>query len=402
MAKTKQRTELLLPGDTGWTLWSGPEHGALTREHVFDGDGTFARDAQRHVLAVPAASTWVLPAWLKGDVEHLRDMAMLHVERLGIRCTGAVTDLQVNRIASDDAAHLACIIALKDAPAPLASHTRLPGEVAISAACYALPEDAITIWRELGKLVIAITSGPQLIYFSPLSSQKLDNIALGEINNICMQLGFQRVLSTLDKVVLWIEDGDLSFVARMTGVQAERAEKPVPNLPTRGWSELMPADLIAARARQQKSARTRLLALGAGALAAVALAFVIGMTIIATKEKDALLAKVAQLAPRASKVEYHRKSWEEVASAVDPKRFPMDVLLRCMESKVAPEVMLTLFENSPDKVVLQGRAPSSSIALQYMQEIKNSESLTSFAWDGPPPVIGSDDSTSFDLKGTRQ
>ena len=402
MAKTnKQRCELLLPAATGWERWTGSEFGPLQREQIFDGEGSFTRDGQRHALALPATATWVLPAWLKGDAAHLRDMAQLHLERLGVRTTGGALEMQVNRIASDDAAHLACIIALKEEPAPLADRTRLPDDAAVGAGCYPLPDDAIVLWRELGRLVVAITSGPQLIYFSPLSSAKLDQNALGELNNICLQLGFQRVLGTVERMVLWTDEGDLDFILRATGIPAMREDKPAPQLPSRGSCGLMPADLIAERTRQQAGKRTKMMALGAGALVAVAIAAIALFTVFASRERAELLDKVAELTPRASKVEDHRKAWEEISAAVDPKRFPMELLLRCMEPKSSGDVALVHFETTGDRVMLRGRTPSSSIALQYAQEIKSADSLNAFAWETPPPAMHSDDSATFELKGTR-
>jgi hypothetical protein len=144
-----------------------------------------------------------------------------------------------------------------------------------------------------------------------------------------------------------------------------------------------------------------MLALGAGALVALAIAAIATLTVFASRERDQLLDRVAELTPRASKVEDHRKSWEEIASAVDPKRFPMGILLRCMEPESAQEIALTHFECAGDRVMLRGRSPSSSLALKYAQEIKNTESLGLFAWETPPPTMHSDDSATFELKGVR-
>lgn len=403
MAKTnKQRCELLLPAATGWERWVGLETGPLEREQSFDSDGMFTRDGQRHTLALPSTSTWVLPAWLKGDAAHLRDMAGLHLERLGVRTGASEQEMQVNRIDSDDSAHLACIVALKEEPAPLSSMTQLPDDAASSPFCFALPDDAIVIWRELGRLVVAITSGQSLIYFSPLSAARLDENALSELNNICLQLGFQRVLGIVRSIVLWTDEGDADRIRLATGITTIREDKPAPQFPARSLSALMPADIITERVRQQKSARTRMMALGAGGLVALAIAFIALLTLFASRERATLLDKVAELTPRASKVEDHRKAWDEIASAVDPKRFPMEVLLRCMEPKSSGDVALVHFEMSGDRVILRGRTPSSSIALQYAQEIKGLESLNAYAWETPPPQMHSDDSATIELKGTRQ
>lgn len=404
MAKgKKQRHELLLPGAAGWERWVGPENGPLMREQTFDGEGGFTREGQRQVLALPASAVWVLPAWLKGDEAHLRDMAQLHLERGGVRSGGGVEEMQLVRVTSDDTAHLACIIALKEQPAPLGTTVKLPTDATLGAFCQPLPEDAITIWRELGRLVVAITSGPHLIYLSPLSAAQLDDLALGELNNICLQLGFQRVLGKVSEIVLRTDDeGDVAHIRSLTGLATRREERPVPQMPARGRCHLMPADVIQQRARQQAAGRTRTIALVAGGLVALALAAIGSLTFLASRERAALLDEVAELTPRASRVEDHRRSWEEISPAVDPKRFPMEVLLRSMEPKSAPEVAMLLFECAGDRVLLRGRASSSSVALQYAQEIKNAEPLAAYAWETPPPEMHSDDSATFELKGVRQ
>lgn len=402
MAKTKkQRSELLLPAAAGWERWTGPEEGPLEREQVFEAEGAFTREGQRRTLALPASSTWVLPAWLKGDVEHLRDMASLHLERLGVRTSGTAQEMQIDRIDSDATAHLTCILALKEEPAPLSSMAALPEDAVSAAHCLPLPEDAIVIWRELGRLVVAITSGPRMIYFSPLSSAHLDDVALSEINNICLQLGFQRVLGAVSRIVLWTEDGDIERIRSVSGLTVIREEKPAPQIPSRSFATLMPADISVERARQQKAARTRMMALGAGGLVAFAVAIISLLTFFASRERSALLDKVAELTPRASRVEDHRKAWEEIATAVDPKHFPMEILLRCMEPKSSGDVALVHFEMAGERVQLRGRTPSSAVALQYAQEIRGLESLNTYAWETPPPQMHSDDSATFELKGTR-
>lgn len=399
--KNKHRCELLLPAPTGWERWVGPEAGPLELEQVFEETGVFTREGQRHVLALPAASAWTLPAWLKGESTYVRDMAQLHLERLGVRSSGTEQDMDLSILTSDEAAQLVCITALKDDPAPLQNTQTLPEEVFTSARAFDLPEDSIVIWRELGRLVVAITSGRLPVYFSPLSSARLDAGAMAELNNICLQLRFQRVLGNVERVVLWTDDGDAAQIGRVTSIPTVREDRPAPVLPSRGSSRLMPADIVAARVTQSARQRARMLALGAGALIAVVIAAIATLTVFASRERDQLLDRIAELTPRASKVEDHRKSWEEVASAVDPKRFPMGILLRCMEPESAPEIALTHFECTGDRVMIRGRSPSDSLALKYAQQIKNTESLGSYAWETPPPTMHSDDSATFELKGTR-
>jgi hypothetical protein len=49
-----------------------------------------------------------------------------------------------------------------------------------SATCRILPEDSIIIQREMSRLVVTITHGREIIYSSPLSAHRLNELALSE------------------------------------------------------------------------------------------------------------------------------------------------------------------------------------------------------------------------------
>jgi hypothetical protein len=396
----KPSSELLLPGASVWQSWTGMDGALCQRGGEFTAEGaSFGKDAQRRVLALPSTHFWVLPAWLKGGSEHLRSMAALHLERMGVKTNDDEASVQVRSIATKEGAHLARILALKDEPVPLSSTTYLPDEVTHHALCYPLVQNSITIFRELGRLVVAITSGAQLIYCTPLSSTRLDDNALAELNNICLQLGFQGVLGRLESLVLWIDDGDIGKIQRVTGLTPYRCEMPAPTMPERGSSLLMPDDLVSERQRQGTRARTRFFALSFGAAAAAAIALVATLTALALQERNMLRDKVADLMPRSSRVMDHKKAWLEATPAVDPTAWPQQILLHCMEPEASKEASITHWEWTPDKLSIIGRMPSASLALEYTQALKTSEALERFALDGPPPVIASDHSATFEMKG---
>lgn len=401
MAKTRKPThELLLPGAKVWQSWTGAE-GALCQDNGERGaqGAAFGKEAQQRVLALPATCFWVLPAWLKGAPEHLRAMAMLHLERMGIKAADEEASVQVRSISDKEGAHLARILALKEQPVPLTDLTRLPDEVTLHALCYPLVQNSITIFRELDRIVIAITSGAQLIYCTPLSSSRLDDHALAELNNICLQLGFQGVLGRLESLVLWIEEGDITKIQRATGLTAYRCDMPAPTMPVRGSSLLMPEDLVIERQRQGTRSRTRFLALTAGAVMAAAITLVITLTSLALQERNMLREKVAEMTPRAAQVMDHKNAWQEAAPAVDPSTFPQQMLLHCMEPPSSKEASITHWEWTPERMSIIGRMPGASLALEYTQQLATSEALSHFTWEVPAPVIASDNSATFEMKG---
>lgn len=403
MAKTRKPScELLLPATHVWQSWMGVEGAAcqLNSEATAAG-AAFGKEAQRRVLALPAAHFWLLPAWLKGEPEHLRSMALLHLERMGVKSGEDEASVQVLKIQGKEGAYLTRILALKDQPVPLTDTARLPDEVTLHALCYPLVQSSITVFRELGRLVVAITSGAQLIYCTPLSANRLDGNALAELNNICLQLGFQGVLGRLESIVLWIDEGDTAQIQRVTGLTAYRCDMPAPTMPERGSSLLMPQDLTAERQSQSRRSKTRLIALSVGAAIAAAIALVATMTSLALQERNMLREKVAELTPRSSRVMDHKKAWQETAPAVDPTTWPQQLLLHCMEPRSSKEASITHWEWTPDRLSIRGRMPDASLALQYTKETSEIEALSVFAWEIPAPVIASDNSATFEMKGAR-
>ena len=401
MSKKKQKNEMLIPGDKCWELWSGGLAGSYVRTSTFEaGLGSFTRGGSRNVLALPAASLWVLPAWMKGTKDHLKEMAQLHLERLGVRPPQHEESMFVDALTEQDGSILARVVALKDVHTPLSDFRVLPDECRLSAACLPLPSNSLTVWRELGRLVVAITIGPHLAYFSPMSAAALDHSGLAELNNICLQLTFQRVLSTLSGIVLWIDDGDVEHIQKATGLPVVREDRPAPHMNAAAKIGLVPGDVIATRQAAEAAGRTRLTVLGGAFVASMLVAAFMVIMSMATRERDALREQVAEIAPRAARVANHKEAWKEVATSVDPSAYPMELLLRCMEPKSSNDVTLTSFECTQDTIILRGRAKEISPALKYSEELKQTESLA-FNWEAATPRIEADNSATFEMKGTR-
>jgi hypothetical protein len=403
MAKTRKSIQdLLFPGAASWERWTGPvgDSGTKAADFAPGAVTAYGRDAQSRLLALPLSHVWVLPAWLQGEEGHLRDMAVLHLERLGVHVSDGVNGLQVRRIAARDGAHLVCLIALKDVGIPTLEKGKLPDEVVLSADCLPLPNNTMVIYRELGRLVLAITHEAQLIYASPLSSRELDGHALGEVNHLCLQLGFQGVLAQVQNIVLWLDgEGDLEEVRRITGLTAVRLPCPAPIIPALGRSTLLPAELLVSRHQIARASRIRLFALMAGFAVAAAVATLAVLISLATQDRDLLRERVAELTPQASQVLDQKRRWEEAAPAVDPTHFPMQVLLDCMVPAAASEVSMTHFEWTPEQLLMRGRMPSPSLALQYAKEVTEVKGLSHYKWETPAPTIASDNSATFEVKG---
>jgi hypothetical protein len=63
-------------------------------------------------------------------------------------------------------------------------------------------------------------------------------------------------------------------------------------------------------------------------------------------------------------------------------------------------VSLTHFEITPERIVVRGRTAAPAQALQYVQETRSLPPLAAYNLDATPPTIASDNTASFELKGT--
>ncbi len=406
MAKARKTLcEMIVPGAQGWERWQAPEGqaGKLVDATGADEDTAFAKGQMKRELVLPVAHVWVMPAWLKGDAALVRDMAMLHLERLGIRVEEPERALELIEVTVKDEARLMTMLALKDEPSPLTVGSPLPDDTRVSAAMLPLPPDSITVWRELGRLVFGITSGAKLVYASPLTATRFDERAIGELNNVCLQLGFQRVLGRVEQLVLWLaeDEGGLHQIERATGLPVSRQTIPPWVAPEKWDGKLEPLDLHLARQREETRTRQRVTALSAGLVIAAAVAVMMVMITLALREQTMLRDKVAELSPRAARVLDQKRAWQEAAPAVDPSQGPLQFLLAMQEPQVSADVTLMEVEFTPQRVVLRGHTTNASTALQYSEEIQQSDLLAAYDWEAPPPELGADESATFELKGVR-
>jgi hypothetical protein len=407
MAKARKALcEMIVPGASGWERWQAPEGqaGKLVDAAEADVDVAFSKGQLKRALVLPVSHVWVMPAWLKGDAALVKDMALLHLERLGIRVDEPERALQLVEVSVKDEARLMTMLALKDEPSPLKVSSALPDEIMVSAAKLPMEASSITVWRELGRLVIGITSGDKLVYASPLTATRLDERAIGELNNVCLQLGFQRVLGRVEQLVVWLPEGegDLDLIERTTGLPVSRQAVPAWVMPETWGNALEPLDLHLAKQIQEKRIRQRVGLLSAGLVVAAAAAVIMVMITLALREQTMLREKVAEMSPRAARVLDQQKAWQEAAPAVDPSQGPLQFLLAVQEPASSGDVTLMELEFTPKRVMLRGHTANASTALQFTQEIHQSEMLLAYDWgEASPPELGADESATFELKGVR-
>jgi hypothetical protein len=166
-------------------------------------------------------------------------------------------------------------------------------------------------------------------------------------------------------------------------------------------SRLLPAELSQAKQRAAERTRQRVALLSGGLMVAAVVSVMMVMISLALREQSALRDQVAELAPKAARVEDQRRAWQEASPAVDPSQGPLPFLLGLQQPGNSSEVALMHVEFTSRQVMVRGQAPKAAVALQFADEVKNSELLAAYEWDTPAPELATDESAVFEFKGVR-
>ena len=401
---SKSNTQvLILPGETGWEVWSCPSGGTFELQQSTDlhhAGGLEDLPAGDLTMLFPLRSMTTVPMRVMTTEQTMfEDLAELHAERLGLSAdplAGQLHDLF--EVVSDDDSTVLLSVWLKpptEGEIPASS----PSAFDLSARVTPLEGNAISIWRELGRWVFAIHQSGKLLYAqaTPCDSEHPDEILARELKLALMQLSMQGLEPKPSHIVVWSGSEsaqaptpaqDLSGIEDIFDLRVETNPRPQPILPTPA-SKLLPEDVRAARRESQKRQRIQL-GLSAVALAYVALVGWVLFGLLQDRGEVMKLESRASMAgPEAEAYMLHMARWRELSDAIDIDHSPVEILSRvhtCIPKKAG--VRLTSADISPYDVILKGEAPSSEAANQFKLNLRKRSNLSRYNWELPDSTPG--------------
>jgi hypothetical protein len=392
--------QILFPGAETWELWAiDPVEQRQTALAV----PAFCGPALRRVLALPVTSTYAIPLWMIGkNSEELRGAAELHLEKDGLRREDEPDGFDFERILAQENRVLVRVDALAKSVLKLGEESPAPDSICLAPKLLGIPDDQIVIWRELGRLVTAMARGGKLVYHNVLASSVFDGRAAEEVVRWARQFQFQGMVNPCSGITVWADEADLdlAWLQEKTGLPVTRAARPVPHFRPEDVSAILPRFAADLQARERRKVRTRRLLAGSAVLAGVLLVVFAVALVLALQNQKVLRDRIAALLPAASEIEQVQLRWEEVASAVDPERSPLEMMLLFRQLAIGEGISLTRFERSGERVAIKGRAVSPSEALQFLGAISRSEALSGYDWTYAQPLIGQDGTATFEIEGT--
>jgi hypothetical protein len=398
---------LLVPGESGWEIWTGQTttefalHAATDIERASDLKDLPSGDL---LLLFPVKAITAVPLRVTSDDDSLfPDLAALHAERLGLRpdpMAGQLTDVFV---IAREAENTALLSVLLRAPGDGDMPARGPKGFDISPRAFPLAGDALAVWREFGRWVFSISHQGNLVYCqaTSITAANPDADLAREIRLALIQLSMQGLEISPSRILLWSSSESINHAALSSAFRAplEVAVRPAPVLPD-PLSKLLPADVRAAR---REANRRKNIMFGVAAVALLYLGIIgwFGYGLWRdSSETQKLLLQAKQAAPDGEAYTLHIAKWDELADAIDLTNAPVDILKRVADC-IPPNSGLRLktAEISSAEVKLSGEAPQLQAVNTFSLNLTKNTDLSRFKWQLPG---GNQSTRGWDFQYTGQ
>ena len=290
---------------------------------------------------------------------------------------------------------------LSELVAPLLSRGIIPSQVTVyaaqRAATHASAGKAFLLYREDASLVCAITEEGKLGF-----TRSLNGADATQLRRDIPQFALSAQMQGIDtsSPALFVDEALFEVREALEGLFVNRADLiAVETPPAATKINLLPD---AWRLRRQELARQakwkkRLLYAG-GAYAAVLVLFFAYVTVL-RMEAGRLSRRIERDAPKTEFVRKTEARWKALAPAIDPRYYPIEVLLHLFESLPSADVQITSFDQSARQVSVQGEAKSAALAYQFADKVKKHPELQMFQFDMAAPRILPNEHAQFRLEG---
>jgi hypothetical protein len=368
--------------------------------------GSLLQPGEKFVLGLPVAVVLAQRLRLPTiDREEFADMVRIQIEKAMPYSTEEMT-IDSELISQTEESSVISAIAvhnekLFELATPLVSLGLLPSQVTVYAAQRAAthaPEGAaLLIYPEGGAIVCAIAEEGKLSFTrtldaaDPLQLQRdLPQLALSaELQGI--NTSFPKIL--LDESLYDLRDTVQGIFA--TPVELIAVEVP----PTDTGLNLLPESWRQRRAELVRQGEWRKRLLWAGGAYAALLALFLAYLLLLRLEVARLQRAIDQDTPRTEFVKMTAAKWRGLAPAIDPRYYPIEVLLHISDSLPSADVRITKADQSARQVSVEGEANSTALAYQFADKVKKNPDLQMFQFEMAAPRILPNDHAQFRLEG---
>lgn len=399
----------MIPAAAGWNVVrTGPQNGSwdVTPVASLDEAVPLLTGAAQIVLGLPI--TAVLAQRLRlptVEPSEFSEMVRIQIEKaLPYAPEDVTTDFEVIEQTEQTSVVSAVAIhndRLSELAAPLLSRGIIPDQVTVyaaqRAATHAAAGRAFLLYREEASLVCAISEEGKLGF-----TRSLNGADAMQLRRDIPQLALSAQLQGIDTTspALFVDESLFELRDTVEGLFVGRADlMGVETPPAATKINLLPG---AWRQRRQELAKQaqwkkRLLIVG-GAYAAVLMMF-FAYVMVLRLETGRLERRIERDTPATEFIRKTETRWKALSPAIDPRYYPIEVLLHLFESLPSPDVQITAYDQSARQVSVGGEANSAALAYQFADKVKKHPDLQMFQFDMAAPRILPNGHAQFRLEG---
>ena len=354
------------------------------------------------LMGVEALAFDSAPFWCLSEETVPAEAVALRWEALGISNTGASSQWVYWTVAHKNHRALAATLALTDEGLSFEGWSSHPEQFEPSVCMLPLPNNGMSIWRELGRCVVAFTREGKLLHAAVLASRVLDADAAFELRDLSAALLAHDFMDEPATINVWTAC-ETDFVPQLAclfveaGVVKEPRPDPRPPLVAGG---LLPVQV--AVARQERQARqNKLLMVAAAAMMYVCF---FGAWWLRLQWRDARLSRaesaVAAYQPEMDQVMQAQAQWQAMEGAINPDLYPMELFHQIVSLLPDEGIRLKEFQIEHGRIIVSGEAATVNHALGFKDRLSANAALQHHAWNFPVPTIREDNRADFRAEGT--
>ncbi len=388
----------VIPGAESLEAWRGGGKGAASRQDD-------SRTKNAGWFALPMRSVISVPMFFPAMAADRRESAaLLELEGLGFSNLDQ-HDFQVNVHDPEAREQRAWTVVQTPLLPPLMLQNGIDGHYAPSVSFHTLKHHEMRVWKESGRLVMAIPDEKnQPLHAQAISAYDADEDAAAEMRCILAALDLGGLSPEVNEVVMQqaevpVAPEALIPFADAVGLPVVTEAAPPPHLPDANTWRLLPQTIVQRRHQRQQQ-QTMLLA-GAG-FVLVLLALFGAFAGRLWQRGNSLTAETARLKalePDLQSIRDTQQRWAQLEPAVNPDRYAVEIFNQVANLLPEKGVRMEVFDIKDGHIVIAGVASNPALAGALREDLKRVPAFAGIDWDFPSAQIEANGQARFHADG---
>ena len=273
-----------------------------------------------------------------------------------------------------------------------------------AAALHSVPGNACLLWKEQGRLVLAIHKENEPVHLQVLSGgDRLGATIAGEINLILMGLRGDSCTedSMPETLVLKVDDSSAEERESFEGALNLRVQVTSASCvsPGRISDRLLPAAVTKARRKRKAKSRNSVI------LAVLFIAYAVGLSVMIIKSRNtaaeisSLKRQIDIVEPDVARVQQVDQRWRNLEPAFEKSWFPVVQLSRITSALPGSGVVIREYRTSGRNIRLRGQARDVQLANRLLEDLQAMEEFEAYDWSMPNPRVERNNTATFEIEG---